>query len=162
MRDIYDTYSSAASLSKRATCSLASRTLFFAISSARSASRSAASACLRLCVAAAMLGSLDVLLPKMPEERDVLAWCDDVVVVVAVVSGAERWKSEGLRAGAVVTGGGEGSRREEPKRGMVWYVMGESVGGRFSRWRNVFSRSLDEVDLRFGASLETRRKAGSI
>jgi hypothetical protein len=67
-----------------------------------------------------MLGSFDVLLPKMPEERELLVWCEDVVVVVvAVLSGAERWKSEGFRAGAVVTGGGEGSRREEPKRGMV-------------------------------------------
>jgi hypothetical protein len=58
----------------------------------------------------------------MPEVRELLVWCEDVVVVVAVVSGAERWKSEGLRAGAVVTGGGEGSRREEPKRGMVMEV----------------------------------------
>jgi hypothetical protein len=34
-----------------------------------------------------------------------------------------RWKREGLRAGAVVTGGGVGSRRD-PKRGILYDLLG--------------------------------------
>jgi hypothetical protein len=34
-----------------------------------------------------------------------------------------RWKREGLRAGAVVRGGGVGSRRD-PKRGILYDLLG--------------------------------------
>jgi hypothetical protein len=72
-----------------------------------------------------MLGSCEERL-NMPDVR-----LGEVVVVVwwvvvwwwrvSRIEGEEerrRWKREGLRAGAVVTGGGEGSRRD-PKRGIL-------------------------------------------
>jgi hypothetical protein len=57
-------------------------------------------------------------------EEVVVVWC---VVVRVWVEGEEerrRWKREGLRAGAVVTGGGVGSRRD-PKRGILYDSMYE-------------------------------------
>ena len=70
------TYSSAASRSNLAIFALASLTAFFAANNARSASRSAASACRSDCLAAWMLGSPDERL-NMPEVR-----FGDVVEVV--------------------------------------------------------------------------------
>jgi hypothetical protein len=82
----------------------------------------------------------------MPEVRlgdaeEVVVWCVVVEWRLECTVGEEerrRWKREGLRAGAVVAGGGLGSRRE-PKRGILILIVGLVEVRRGLVWRFGFT-----------------------
>ena len=100
-------------------------TFVFAAQSARSASRSAASAWIKLFFAAVILPSLCT--PAFLCSR--VEWRLGVVALVVVRSGEDERRRENMperRVGEVVcwtAGAGEGSRRD-PKSGMLWMGLG--------------------------------------